>query len=324
MVKMKLHLILLNLLIPVLLIAQDRLIVTVAADGSGDFLTIQSAIDATKAFPDTRMTILVKKGIYNEKVFVPDCNSRLTIKGEGADNTIIRYNDFFDKINRGRNSTFYTATFLVQGNDFIAEDLTFENYAGPVGQAVALAVEADRCQFINCWVIGNQDALYTAGENCRQYYKTCYIEGTTDFIFGQATALFEDCTIHSKVNSFITAASTPRGADFGYVFLNCRLTADSLVDAVYLGRPWRSYAQTVFIGCELGQHIRPEGWHPWSAGSGREKTAFYAEYQNQGKGAERSGRVDWCHLLKAKEAKKYTKANILKSHLPCDNGDWFR
>ncbi len=304
--------------------ASDKLIVTVAADGSGDFTSIQAAIDATKAFPDERMTILVKNGIYTEKVKVHNCNDKLTIRGEDALKTIIRFDDYFDKINRGRNSTFHTATFLVQGNGFVAENLSFENTAGPVGQAIALAVEADRCIFRNCRIIGNQDALYAAGENCRQYYQNCYIEGTTDYIFGQAIALFENCTIHSKSNSFITAASTPKGADFGFVFLNCKLTANEETSSVYLGRPWRSYAKTAFISCYLGKHIRPEGWHPWTVGSGREKTAYYAEYNNQGEGSKTGKRVDWSHRLSPKQAKKYTAATILKGQLPFDEANWFK
>jgi len=304
--------------------ASDKLVVIVAADGSGDFTSIQSAIDATKAFPDERMTILVKNGIYTEKVKVHNCNDKLTIRGEDAMNTIIRFDDHFNKINRGRNSTFHTATLLVQGNGFIAENLSIENTAGPVGQAIALAVEADRCVFRNCRIIGDQDALYAAGENCRQYYQECYIEGTTDYIFGQATALFENCTIHSKSNSFITAASTPKGADFGFVFMNCKLTATEETSSVYLGRPWRSYAKTVFIACQLGKHIRPEGWHPWTVGSGREKTAYYAEYNNQGEGSSRENRVEWSHRLSSKEAKKYTTVNILKGNRPYDEPNWFR
>jgi pectinesterase len=304
--------------------ASDKLLVTVAVDGSGDFTSIQAAIDATKAFPDERMTIFVKNGVYNEKVKVHNCNDKLTIKGEDALKTIVRFDDHFNKINRGRNSTFHTATFLVQANGFIAENLSFENTSGPVGQAIALAVEADRCIFRNCRIVGDQDALYAAGENCRQYYSNCYIEGTTDYIFGQATALFENCTLHSKSNSFITAASTPKGADFGFVFLNCKLTANEGTNSVYMGRPWRSYAKTVFISCYLGKHIRQEGWHPWTVGSGREKTAFYAEYNNFGEGASTNNRASWSHQLTKKEAKKYTPAQILKGRLPFDEPNWFK
>ncbi len=297
------------------LFSQDKYVMTVAQDGSGDYIAIQQAIDACKSFPDQRITIFVKNGIYNEKIVVPACNTRLSIIGENAEKTLITYNDYFSKINRGRNSTFYTYTFLVDADDFYAENLTFQNSAGPVGQAVALHVNADRCVFKNCRILGNQDALYTDGLNNRQYFNGCYIEGTTDFIFGAATVLFNNCTIRSKSNSFITAASTPKGKSFGYVFLNCRLLADEGVQKVYLGRPWRDYARVAFINCELGDHILPEGWSNWS-GTERDKTAYFAEYGNTGTGSGTSKRVPWSHLLSKKQAGKYTVENILKPQVP--------
>ncbi|MBI1226654.1 MAG: pectin esterase [Bacteroidetes bacterium] len=283
----------------------------VAQDGSGDFTSIQAAIDETKCFPDVRITIFIKKGVYQEKVKVHAWNNRITLKGEGAENTIIRWNDHFKEIARGRNSTFHTPTLLVQGDDFRAEGLTIENFAGEVGQALAVSVEADRCEFRNCRMLGNQDTLYADGANTRQYYKDCYIEGTTDFIFGGATAYFEDCVIHSKANSFITAASTPAGRRFGFVFQNCQLTAAPGVDSVYLGRPWRRFAKTVFLNCEMGPHIRPAGWDNWSSEE-NERTVFYAEYGNTGPGADTSGRVTWSKKLKKREAKKYRKSEALK------------
>jgi pectinesterase len=301
--------------------AGDLYKMVVAKDGSGDFTSIQQAINATKAFPPQRITIFIKNGIYNEKVKVHAWNNDLTLVGESVEKTIITYNDYFDKINLGRNSTFYTWTMLVEGNDFYAENLTVENTAGQVGQAVALHVEADRCVFRNIRILGNQDALYAAGMNCRQYYKDCYIEGTTDFIFGAATALFENCIIHSKSNSYITAASTPEGTPFGYVFKHCKLTAADGVDSVYLGRPWRKFAKTVFIECELGQHILPEGWQEWS-NSDDKQTTFYAEYNNTGPGANNSKRILWSHQLTKKEAKQYTIENILKARTPTENRKW--
>ena len=303
--------------------AADNFNMVVAKDGSGDYTTIQQAIDATKAFPPQRITIFVKNGVYNEKVKVHSWNNDLTMIGESADSTIISWNDYFDKINRGRNSTFHTYTMLVEGNDFVAENLTVENSSGPVGQAVALHIEADRCVFRHIRILGNQDALYAAGMNCRQYYKNCYIEGTTDFIFGAATALFEDCTINSKSNSYITAASTSEGAPFGYVFKHCTLTAAEGVNAVYLGRPWRKYAKTVFIECELGSHIVPEGWKEWS-NSDNKQTTFYAEYKNHGLGAVTSERVGWSHQLTSNEAKRYTTENILKARVPKENTEWMK
>lgn len=295
--------------------AQDVYKITVAQDGSGDYSTIQQAVDASRSFPDQRITIFVKNGFYKEKIVVPACNNRLSIIGEDAEKTIITWDDHFNKINRGRNSTFYTYTLLVIADDFYAENLTIENSAGPVGQALALYVKGDRCVFRNCRILGNQDTLYTDGLNSRQYFDGCYIEGTTDFIFGAATVLFTSCTIHSKRDSYITAVSTPQGKQYGYVFMNCKLTASDEAKKVYLGRPWRDYARVVFIKCELGAHIVPAGWSNWQ-GTARDKTAYYAEFQNTGPGADISNRVEWSHQLTKKEAKKYTLTNILSPSLP--------
>ncbi|MCB9082470.1 MAG: pectin esterase [Lewinellaceae bacterium] len=286
------------------------LIITVAKDGSGDALTIQAAIDQTKAFPDQRITIVIKPGIYEEKVHVPSWNNQLTLQGEDPATTIIRWGDHFSSINRGRNSTFFTATLWVEGDDFRAENLTIENTAGPVGQALALGVVAERAVFVNCRLLGHQDTLYAAGAQARQFFYQCYIEGTTDFIFGEATALFEQCTIHSKANSFITAASTPQGRPFGFVFRYCTLTAAPGVNEVYLGRPWRDFAKTAFLFCDMGPHILPAGWDNWSSPS-REKTTVYAEYGNTGPGAAQANRVAWSHQLRKKEARRYLAEQIL-------------
>jgi len=237
----------------------------------------------------------------------------LSLIGEDVDKTIITYDDYFKKINRGRNSTFFTSTLLVEADDFHAENLTIQNSAGPVGQAEALHVEGNRCIFKNCHILGNQDTLYVSGENSNQLYNNCTIEGTTDFIFGSATAVFKSCTIVSKINSFITAASTSKGKKFGLVFLDCKLTAEKGVNKVFLGRPWRTFAKTVYIRCNLGNHIRPEGWQDWGNSEAR-TNSFYAEYENTGPGANTSDRVKWSHILNQNEVKKYTIANIL--------GDW--
>jgi pectinesterase len=202
----------------------------------------------------------------------------------------------------------------VQGNDFHAENITFENSAGrDVGQAVALHVEADRCLFKNCRIVANQDTLYTTGvDNSRQYYVDCYIEGTTDFIFGPATVVFENCLIHCKKNSYITAASTPGGQPYGYVFWKCTITASDQATRVYLGRPWRPFAKTVYIECELGVHILPEGWHNWNKPEA-EKTSFYAEYKSTGPGANPTARVTWSHQLSEEEIKQYSLEKIFGS-----------
>jgi pectinesterase len=281
----------------------------VAKDGTGGYTSIQKAIDACKAFPDARVTIFVKNGIYKEKLVVPSCNTQLSIIGESTDSTIITFDDYFDKINRGRNSTFYTYTLLVQASDFRLENITVENSAGPVGQAVALQVEGDRCVFVNCHILGNQDTLYAAGKLSRQYFNNCTIEGTTDFIFGEATMLFENCAIHAKSDSYITAASTPEGKPFGFVFLNCKLTAAEKAKKVFLGRPWRIYAKVAFIKCEMGSFIAQEGWHNWSKPES-EKTTWFAEFGNTGLGASTVKRVLWAHQLTEKDASKFTKEII--------------
>jgi pectinesterase len=298
-------------------LAQDKYEMTVAPDGSGDFKTIQQAIDASRSFPDKRIKIFVKNGVYHEKLVVPAFNNRLSLIGESAEKTIISWDDYFGKMEKGRNSTFYTYTLLVEADEFYAENLTIENTAGPVGQAVALNIRGDRCVLRNCRILGNQDTLYTDGLNSRQYFDSCYIEGTTDFIFGGSTVLFDYCTIYSKKNSFITAASTPQGKSFGYVFRNCKLSAADSISKVYLGRPWRDFARVVFMYCELGGHIIPAGWSNWS-GTERDKTAYYAEYGNTGKGADPSQRVPWSHQLTKDQSAQYTLLNILAPEKPME------
>ncbi len=211
---------------------------------------------------------------------------------------------------------------MVEGNDFFCKNLTIKNTSGPVGQAVALNVNANRVMFINCAFLGHQDTLYTSGEGTKNYFKDCFIEGTTDFIFGDATVLFENCIINSKSDSYITAASTPKDTTYGYVFKNCKLTADEKANKVYLGRPWRPYAKTVFINCEMGKHILPEGWHNWSKPEA-EITSFYAEYNCTGEGFQPKTRVAWSHQLKKTEAKKYTIENILDSDTTPTTKQWY-
>jgi len=290
---------------------------TVAADGSGDFTSIQDAIDASKTFPYERITIHLKNGVYKEKVEVYPWNPNISLIGESRDGTVITYDDYFDKMQKGRNSTFHTYTLRVRGNDFHAENLTIVNSSGPVGQAVALHVEADRVSIVNTTLKGYQDTLYLAGEGFRSYFKDCHIEGSVDFIFGEGTALFENCEIKSLLDGFVTAASTPRGARFGFVFDRCRLTAADDVDSVYLGRPWRRYARTVFMNSKLGEHILPAGWDPWGSDTNKQ-TVYYAEYANTGPGAHTGDRVPWSKQLSGDEARQYTVDNIFRGWNPED------
>jgi pectinesterase len=291
-------------------LAKDEYVIVVDQKGSGNFVTIQEAINSVQSFPYQRITIFIKNGIYKEKVKIHAWNPKLSLIGESREGTIISYDDYFNKIGLGRNSTFYTYTMLVEGNDFFAKNLTIQNTSGEVGQAVALNVNADRVFFTNCSFLGNQDTLYTSGEGTKNYFSNCFIEGTTDFIFGDATVLFENCEIHSEKNSYVTAASTPQGTAFGYVFKGCKLTAAEGVSQVFLGRPWRIYANTVFMNCEMGKHILPQGWENWSKPEA-EKTAFYAEYNCTGLGFQPQKRVSWSHQLTKKESEKYTPEAIL-------------
>jgi len=281
--------------------------IVVAQDGSGTYKTVSEAIAAAPALSKKRIVIYIKAGTYKEKIVLPEDKINITFLGENKANTILTYDDYSGK---GDINTFTSYTVKIVSNDFRAENITFENSAGPVGQAVALHVEADRCVFLNCRLIGNQDTYYGGPDYTRQYFKNCYIEGTTDFIFGPTVAVFEDCIIYSKKNSYITAASTPQDKPFGYVFRNCKLTASPEATKVYLGRPWRNYAKTVFLNTEMGAHILPAGWHNWKKPEA-EKTIFYAEYNSSGPGSKTGSRVGWAHVLTKQEAKKYKVKSVL-------------
>ena len=283
--------------------AQERQdTIVVSRDGTGNFRTLQEAIESARAFMDYTVTIYVKNGVYKEKVIVPSWVENIDIIGEDRDKTIITYDDH---ANINKMGTFRTYTVKVEGSDITFKNLTIENNAAQLGQAVALHTEGDRLKFINCRILGNQDTIYTGAKFTRLYFKDCYIDGTTDFIFGPSTALFENCMIHSKRNSYVTAASTPKEAKYGYIFKHCKLTAEPGVDKVYLGRPWRPYAYTLFIECELGKHIVLAGWHNWGKQS-NEETARYMEYKNTGEGANPSERVAWSKQLTKKEAEAVT------------------
>lgn len=199
---------------------KDTLVV--ARDGTGDYRNIQEAVEAVRAFMDYTVTIFIKNGVYKEKLVIPSWVKNVQLVGESAEKTIITYDDH---ANINKMGTFRTYTVKVEGNDITFKDLTIENNAAPLGQAVALHTEGDRLMFVNCRFLGNQDTIYTGSERTRLLFTNCYIEGTTDFIFGPSTALFEYCELHSKRDSYITAASTPQSEEFGYVFKNCKLTA---------------------------------------------------------------------------------------------------
>ncbi|PKD16443.1 pectin esterase [Salegentibacter salinarum] len=293
--------------------------ITVDKSGTGDFTKIQQAINSTRDLGPGFVEIHIKNGMYNEKLKIPSWKHKLRLIGEDRDKTIIANNDFSgkkDSINGKTLSTFTSYTLLVSGDEIEIENLTVKNNSCGEGQAVALHVQGDKFISENVNILGCQDTIYAATGSSRQYYKNCYIEGTTDFIFGQATALFEECTIKSLRNSYITAAATTQNQDFGFVFLDCKLIADDDVNEVYLGRPWRPFAKTVFINSEFGEHILPEGWDPWHGDEmfpDKQKTTFYAEYNNSGPGADISHRIKWSKQLTKAEVKKYTTEKIFKS-----------
>ncbi len=285
---------------------QYKYVFTVSKDGTGDYSSIQDAIDAIRVYPLAPITVYIKNGVYNEKIELPANNVDVTFIGQNVDSTIIVFNDYSGK---GKHTTFTSYTAKISGNRFRAENITFANSAGPVGQALALYVDADKAVFKNCKFLGNQDTIFTSGENARQLFVNCYIEGTTDFIFGPATAIFQNCTIRAKTNSYITAANTTKDKKFGFVFLDCRIITDSAVTKLFLGRPWRAYAKTVFIRCQLPKTIAPEGWDNWS-NQENEKTVFYAEYKNTGEGSTVKQRVKWAKQLSDADAKQYNIENM--------------
>jgi pectinesterase len=275
--------------------------IVVARDGTGQFRNVADAIEVCRAFMDYHKVIFVKKGIYKEKLIVPQWLTHIEICGEDRDQTVITWDDH---ANINKMGTFRTYTLKVEGSDITFKNITIENNAARLGQAVALHTEGDRLTFLNCRFLGHQDTVYTGVAGTRLYFKDCYIEGTTDFIFGPSTAWFEHCDIYCKADSYITAASTPQNQPFGYVFNQCSITAAEGVTKVYLGRPWRDYGYTLFMNCDLCKEICPEGWHHWE--KHREQTARYLEYNNRGDGATTTQRVPWSRQLTKKEASKIT------------------
>ncbi|MBS1655113.1 MAG: pectin esterase [Bacteroidetes bacterium] len=294
--------------------------ITVAQNGNGLYKTVQAALDAVPLNNKKPVTIYIKNGVYKEKLHLDSSKRFVTLIGEGKFNTILTNDDHTGKIT-ARGDTINTRTswsFLIKADNFTAKNITFQNDAGfAAGQAVAVESDGDKAIFTNCRFVGFQDVLFTNNENSRQYYRHCYIEGTTDFIFGSATAWFEQCHIHSKKNSHVTAASTPAFKKYGYVFNDCVLTGDSFLHMVSLGRPWRPYAAVVYIHCYIGQHVKAEGWSNWN-NTDNYKTVRYAEYQNYGPSSDLSARVTWARQLSDEEAKTYTLKNIFTNWNPLE------
>lgn len=287
----------------------------VVADGTGDFRTVQEAINAVPDFRKNETRIFIKKGTYKEKLLLAGSKTNVVFIGDDRDQTILTFDDFASKKNRFGEEigTTGSTSFYVFGDGFRAENITFENSSSPVGQAVAVRVDGDQIAFINCRFSGFQDTLYPHGEKSHQYYRDCIIEGTVDFIFGWSTAVFDRCNIVCKDHGFITAPSTNEGTPFGFVFLDCNITGNAPEASYYLGRPWRPFGKSAFLRCELGNLIKPEGWHNWDKPDA-EKTTFFAEYKNTWSETSINQRVTWSHQLTDEEAATFTPENIL--------GDW--
>ena len=290
--------------------------IVVAKDGSGNYTSVQKAFDALPFGNKKPITILIKKGIYKERLVLDSLKDFVILIGEDKNETILTFDNHQGTIlpNGDTVNTWTSASFFIYASHFKAENITFENNAGfTAGQAVAVFASGDELSFFNCRFVGFQDVLFCYRAGSRQYYKDCYIEGTTDFIFGSATAVFQNCHIHSKKKSHVTAASTPKEVKYGFTFFDCKLTADPGLNGVSLGRPWRPYASVTYIRCEIGDHILPEGWNNWRDPA-NEKTVRYAEYKSFGVGANIEGRVKWAKQLSDEEVKAYSLKNIF--------GDW--
>jgi pectinesterase len=293
--------------------AADWQVVRVAAQG-GDFSRVQDAVDAVIRTGQPA-EIRIAAGSYRERLNVPKNAPPLHLIGAGATQTEIVFDNYAAKIDPSTGAAFGTsgsASVVIASDDFTAEHLALANDAGPVGQAVAVRLDGTRTAFRDVRFLGNQDTLYLRGTGLA-YFRDCYIEGTVDFIFGAGTGLFEGGEIRSLGDGFVTAASTPESAAAGLVFRGVRLTRKDGVSRVYLGRPWRPYAQVAFIGSEIGAHILPVGWHDWDQPATHVTTRF-SEYGNHGAGADTSQRVTWAHMLSSAEAAQLDADHLL--------GDW--
>lgn len=319
--------------------------ITVAKDGSGDFTSVQEAVNSIPEQNSEPITIYIKSGTYTELLTIN--RPYITLEGEEVTSTILTYHNYARMVMEDgtKRGTFRSQSTFIDTHDFTAKNITFENSAGPgrkVGQALAAYVDGDRVYFENCHFLSDQDTLFTGPLpptvlqkngfvgpkefapriNGRHLYRNCFICGGVDFIFGSATAFFDHCEIYSNSHpesgdtmGYATAASTPEGQEYGYVFSDCKFTSDCPAETIYLGRPWRNFAKTVLIRCELGPHIKKDGWNNWNKPEA-ETTAFFAEYQSYGPGADDNQRVLWSHQLTEQEAGHYTIDMVLGDWIP--------
>jgi pectinesterase len=284
---------------------------TVAADGTGQFTSVQAAIMSVPAGSVTNpVKIHIKPGTYKELIYVQREKRFFKLVGDDAATTVITYDLYANLTNFDGKplGTFHTPTATVDAEDFQAENITFENSAGAVGQALAIRVDGDRAAFRNCRFLGWQDTILL--NRGRQYFENCTIAGHVDFIFGAATAWFEGCHIQCLGDGYVTAASTPADQPFGFVFSNCFIAGDPPGARAYLGRPWRIHASTIFMNTEMSAVIPPEGWNDWKKPEAH-RTARYAEFNNTGPGANPQARVPWSRQLTSNEAKVITRQTVL-------------
>jgi pectinesterase len=286
---------------------------TVAPNGDGQFKSVQDAINAA---PQTTSrtkpwVIHIKPGVYKELIYVQREKRFISLVGDDAAKTILTYNLNANMLGPDGKiiGTFRTASTFIDADDFTAENLTFENSAGSVGQALAIRIEGDRVAFRKCRFLGWQDTILA--NRGRHYFEGCYIAGHVDFIFGGATVFFESCHIHCLRNGYITAASTPTEQPFGFVFSHCKITGEAPEVKTYLGRPWRAFASVIFLNTEMSDVVRPVGWHNWDKPD-REKTSRYAEFKSTGSGAQKEARVPWSKQLNAAEARSVTVEKVLR------------
>lgn len=282
----------------------------VAQDGSGNFTTVQAAILAVPSRQTTRTRIFIKAGTYREQITVPPDRINLTLVGENRDTTILSY-DAHGTVQPDETvvGTPESTTFSIHAKDFAAYDLTFANTAGNVGPAIAVWTRANRTRFRNCAFLGYQDTLCTDAKYA--FFKHCYIEGAIDFIFGRSTAIFQGCTIHSLGGGFLTAADQTEQTAYGFLFEQCTIYGDAGPGSMYLGRPWGEYAKVVYANCTMDDSVVPAGWDDWGDPV-THATAFFAEYNTSGDGADPADRVDWSHQLTADEYVAYTRANLFQ------------
>lgn len=285
---------------------------TVAKDGSGDHSTVQAAFNAVPKNRSERTVIYIKNGTYKEVLTLEPDKKNVTIIGESRDDVTLTYDNYSSKINPKTGDGYGTSgssSQFINGDGFCALNITFENSAGPVGQAVATRITGDRAIFYNCDFLGRQDTWYA--KRCRVFVRKCYIEGTTDFMFGEGTVWFDSCDIHSYGGTALTAASTEQFVPYGFVYRYCDITGESGVSTA-LGRPWRPYSSVSFQYCEMSSCIKPSGWDNWGDAA-NERTARYSEYNNTGSGANTGSRVRWARQLSDSEAEEYTLLNVLKT-----------